>query len=89
MARTFLLTGILIAAWAAGNHQAAAQYLGWCLISNESAAWSCAYSSHAQCTATLGGVGGRCLANPGYIQTQRPAQDPHLSGRKRARVARG
>jgi hypothetical protein len=80
MTRAFLLAGILVGAWTGGNHQASAQYLQWCLVANEVGTHNCAYATKAQCEATVGGMGGKCVMNPGYV----PTQDQRPAGRKRA-----
>jgi hypothetical protein len=83
MTRTFLLAGVLVGAWTAGDHQASAQYLHWCLVANEVGTHNCAYATQAQCEATVGGIGGKCVMNPGYV----PAQDQRPTGRKRSAAA--
>jgi hypothetical protein len=80
MTRAFLLAGVLVGAWTAGHHQASAQYLPWCLVANEVGTHNCAYATKAQCEATVGGIGGKCVMNPGYG----PAQDQRPTGRKRS-----
>ncbi len=52
---------------------AAAYNLPWCAMYYDSNAISCAFTSFAQCMATVSGVGGHCIQNIRY-----PPPPPHV-----------
>jgi len=68
--RVRIIFPLLVAGFAslAGPAQAQSPYdYPWCgVYADKAGATVCYFSTYAQCRATLGGIGGSCIANPGF-----------------------
>jgi len=95
MRTTLLVAAMLTMVEFMPRPSVAAIYYPWCAQFGASpASRSCAFLTKAQCTASLGGIGGYCYENPkppsvyqGSAVPTSPA--PQSSGRRNAAPARG
>ena len=74
---SLMLAGVaLLAGMQAGHAQSAYDY-AWCAIyPGKVGGQACYYATYAQCRATMSGIGGSCVQNPGYRGTARDERHP-------------
>ncbi len=76
--RALILVLAATAAVAAAGSPARAQYYPWCLvISDKTGAWSCYFTTRAQCMASAGGNVGFCARNPAAWDDPPPRRVRH------------
>ena len=74
---SLLLAGVaLLAGMLAGHAQSAYDY-PWCAqYTDKVGGQACYYATLAQCMATMSGIGGNCVQNPGYRGTAHVERHP-------------
>lgn len=76
--KAFLFFSAVLAAIAGSSTKSDAQNYPWCAYYGRDAGTNCGFTTHAQCVATIIGLGGFCARNTQYV----PPPGPHRRSRR-------